>query len=66
MTRAQYRAPTATEHQEAQRFRAYFPFSIIWAYLDGEGAGIWVWQKSNNRRSMNAYARKGYAVVVAQ
>jgi hypothetical protein len=63
--RAAYREPTAQELATAQRLRNYFPFSIVWAYLDGHAPGVWVWQKSTSRRSMNAYARKGFAVVVA-
>jgi hypothetical protein len=65
MTRAVYRTPTDLELHEATRLQSYFPYRIVWGYLDGQGEGFWVWMTSATRHSMNAKARAGYAVVVA-
>lgn len=65
MTRPQYRAPTALELREARRLKAWFPYRIVWGYLDGEGTGLWVWNVATTMRAANAYARKGFAVVTA-
>lgn len=48
---------------DMQRLKLYFPFRIVWAYLDG---GLFVAQASTSKRTMNAFVRKGYTVLVLE
>jgi hypothetical protein len=54
---------TPEQTAELQRLKSYFPFRIVWGAVLGEqfvcGANV-------TMRQANDYARKGWAVYVAQ
>lgn len=45
--------------------QSYFPFRLVWAYLDGDAPGLLVVRTSATRRTMLSFARKGFTVYEA-